>query len=75
MKTVYVSKNSEKGKLFYEDSLKRFSKQFKDIKEIKILYVNTNNKVFAAQWIDKNNVINFNGGYAVDAVKEVIFKD
>lgn len=69
MKEIKISRAHS----FYSLSLANFRKQFKDIKELRKVYVNKENKVFAGEWIDSSNVINFNGGYAVDAVKVVLF--
>jgi hypothetical protein len=73
--TKYLKLNNEKVKAFYDKSLTAFRKQFKDVVKINKLYVNDENKVYSAEWIDSNGVINFNGGYAPDVAKEIIFED
>lgn len=72
---TYQTLNTKKPKVkaFYESSLSKFRKQFKDVVCITKLYVNAEGKVFAGEWQDSKGVINFNGGYAIDAVKCVEF--
>ena len=60
---------------FYATSLNNFKSQFKDVVTMTKVYVNKDRKVFAGEWIDSKGVINFNGGYAIEAVKTVEFKD
>lgn len=63
-----------KSKEFYERSIANFRKQFKDVVEITKLYVNAEGKVYAGEWLDSRGVINFNGGFALDLAKTIIFK-
>lgn len=63
----------KKGGNTYNLALKNFSEQFKDIAEMKCIYINSDNKVYAAEWIDTRGVFNFNSGYAPDAVKQIKF--
>lgn len=70
-KTLNVK--NPKVKAFYDSSIKKFRKQFKDVTTLNKLYVNADGKVFAGEWQDSNHVTNFNGGYAVDAVKCIEF--
>lgn len=65
--------NRPEVRAFYDKSLNAFSRQFKDVVTISKLYVNAQGKVFAGEWRDTRNVINFNGGYAIDAVKCIEF--
>ena len=73
MKQKQLKLSNKKVKSFYETSLTNFKSQFKDVVRMTKVYVNSNGKVFAGEWIDSKNVINFNGGYAVDAVKCIEF--
>lgn len=70
----YLKLSNEKVKSFYQTSLTNFRKQFKDVVRITRLYVNDQNKVFAGEWIDSKGTINFNGGYAIDRVKTIVFE-
>lgn len=72
--TKYLNLNNPKVKAFYDLSLTNFRAQFKDVVSISKLYVNDAGKVFAAEWLDSRNVINFNSGYAPDVAKTIIFE-
>ena len=60
---------------FYTTSLNNFRKQFKDVVSMNKVYVNSDKKVYAGEWIDSKGVVNFNGGHAPDVFKTVVFID
>lgn len=60
---------------FYLDCLVRFRKQFKDIVKMTCAYVNDNNRVFAGEWVDNDNVPNLNSGFAPDVKMTIKFID
>lgn len=72
--TKYLNLSNPKVKAFYDLSIANFRAQFKDVVSMSKLYVNAEGKVFAGEWLDSNNVINFNAGYAPDTVKTIVFE-
>lgn len=72
MEYYKIVKRSHK---FYNQSLTAFKRQFKDVVKINRIYVNKEKKVYAGEWIDSKGVINFNGGYAIDLWKTIVFED
>lgn len=72
--TTILNLGNQKAMAFYNKSLANFRAQFKDVASIQKLYVNASGKVYAGEWLDSQGVINFNGGYAPDLAKTIIFK-
>lgn len=72
---LHETKEVKRTSKQHAHAMQMFSKQFKNIKHMNKLYINAENKVYAGEWIDINGVINFNGGYAVDVVKTIVFVD
>ena len=58
---------------FYEESIARFRKQYKDVVQLREVHVNHDGRVFSGEWIDAKGVVNFCGGYLPDCVKVVRF--
>lgn len=75
MEIKTLSLKNPKVKAFYDMSLKRMKKQYKDVVTIKELHVNKDNKVFSGEWLDSKGVSNFCGGWVVDCVKVIRFKE
>jgi hypothetical protein len=69
----YVTK--KRSNPLYAQALAAFKKQFKDVIKITKLYVNDNNKIYAAEWIDSKGVPNFNTGFAPDVAIDITFVD
>lgn len=69
----YVTKR--RSNPLYEQALKAFRKQFKDVARIDKLYVNDKNKVYAGEWVDSKGVPNFNSGFAPDVAIDITFVD
>lgn len=74
MEQKSLSRSNAKVEAFYQKSLTNFRAQFKDVVEIRQLYVNAEGKVYAGEWLDSRGVINFNSGWAIDCVKIIWFK-
>lgn len=60
---------------FYEQSIARFRKQYKDVAQLREIHINKEGKVFSGEWLDSKGVINFCGGYLPDCVKIIRFFD
>lgn len=67
--------NMRRSNPFYAIALAKFQKQFKNCVTLRKLYVNSDNKVYAAEWLDKDGIINFNEGWILDCAKEVTIVD
>lgn len=61
------------GKL-YKKVLARIKKQFNSAETLTRAFINSDGVLYAAEWIDKNGVINFNSGYVPDIHKILVFK-
>lgn len=58
---------------FYEESIARFRKQYKDVVQLREVHINQEGKVFSGEWLDSRGVSNFCGGYVPDCVKIIKF--
>lgn len=75
MKTQWTYKTLKRSHPFYTTCLTNFGKQYKNIAQIDRVFINDNNKVFAAEWVDTKGVANFIGGIYPDIKKTIEFKD
>jgi hypothetical protein len=58
---------------FYQTVLNHFKKQYKDVKEITLLKVTTDNKICAGEWIDSNNQLCVSD--SVDSFKSIVISE
>ena len=70
METKKLSKDSKTYKMVFN----AINKQYGDVTQINKAFVNSNNQIFAAEWISSDLNINFNSGYAPDTVLTIIFE-
>lgn len=67
--------NCKRSHKFYKKSLKIFNDQFHNVATMVKVYVDDQNKVYAGEWLDKDGMVCFNGGFAPDIHKVVTFVD
>lgn len=71
----WTQKTLKRSHSFYKNCVDRFSSQYKDIAVMNRVFINANDKVFAAEWVDSKGVFNIIGGIYPDIVKTVEFTD
>lgn len=69
----WTHKRIKKSHSFYETCMTNFSKQYKNIAAITRVFINVDDKVFAAEWVDQKGVHNIIGGVYPDICKTVEF--
>lgn len=71
----WTNKSIKRSHPFYATCMTNFGKQYKNIKQIDRVFINDNNKVFAAEWRDLKDVFNMIGGIYPDIKKTIEFVD
>lgn len=72
-KTITITKSRDSA--IYKKAFKHFKKQWPNIFRLECIYLDDDGKVYAGEWLDQNQVTNFNGGYAPDVKYEIVFED
>lgn len=72
---TWTHKTLKRSTTFYQTCVNNIGKQYKGIDRITKVFINADEKVFAAEWIDINGVPNHIGGIYPDIVRTIEFID